>query len=246
MKIDFYCIFLMLTFNCCAQKNPVSIKLKENDIFWKTGYPNLPFWDSTFSYNGGKGYLDTFIIMGNHFRVIHNDTSYDGSVEIYKNRQWTTNLVFENLGNHNKYDRTKDVNLDGFTDLIWFRKWETEVFLFNPKLRRFEDTSFNHPEIWTLIDKDKKIFCDFWEHFYVEENHSKLYTFENNKLKVLFYLKYISDEPRGMEIKKVALYKNSNSKTEIKIKEIEVNADEFDYISFWKSNYKQLISSNPR
>ena len=157
MKIGFICISLIFTFSCCGQKSPISIKMQTDDTIWKSGYPNLPYWNSTFSYNGDRGYLDTFAIMGNKFRIIHNDTSYDGSVENYKNRQWTTNLVFENLGNHNKYDRTNDVNSDGFKDLIWFRKWETEVFLFNPKLKRFEDTSFIHPEIWTLIDKDKKV-----------------------------------------------------------------------------------------
>lgn len=233
-------------FDCYSQKKETSIKLKTNDTFWKADYPNLPYWDSTFSYNGSRGYLDTFSIMGNQFRIVHNDTAYDGSVETYKNGKWSINLLFENLGNHNKYDRTKDVNLDGYKDLIWFKKWETEIYLFNPKLKCFEDSSFVHPKIWKVIDEDKKIFCDFWEHWYVEESYSELYTFKDGKLKVLFHLKYISDEPKGTKIKKVILYKISDSAKDSKVKEIDVNAEEFDYLSFWKSNYRQLLSSIPR
>jgi hypothetical protein len=239
MKTAFNFLFLILAFNCYSQENQ---KPNELNSFWKIGYPNLPFWDSTFSYIGERGYIDTFSVKENKFRIIHNDSMYDGIVEMYKNKKWIKNVVFDNLGNNNAYNRTQDVNLDGFKDIIWLRKWDTEVFLYNPKLQRFTNTSFTHPEKWILIDKNKKVFCDFWEHWYAAENHTKLYTFQGLKLISLYRLEYITNERTEQLIKKVILYKTTNSGVDLKIKEINVDSDEFDYLNFWTSNYKQLLN----
>jgi hypothetical protein len=247
MKIILHLLCLFLTLDIYTQNTQIPMNLNSKDSIWKTGHLTLPYWDSTFSHHSERGYIDTFSIMNRRFRVIHNENLYDGVVETYKNKQWVNNFQFESLAGHEGYDRTKDVNFDGFKDLIWTMEWDTKVFLFNPKLKKFADTSFFHPHKWQLVDENKKIFCDFWEHWYFTENHSKLYTFEDNKLVVLYYLEFFSTDPKGeLEdrsklVEKVVLYKVINDKKAIKIKEIIVDSEVFNYLVFWTSHYEELL-----
>jgi hypothetical protein len=247
MKVVLFLLCSFLTLNSYAQNSQIPINLNSKDSIWKAGHLTLPYWDSTFSHRSERGYIDTFSILNHRFRIIHNENLYDGIVETYKNKQWVNNFQFEGLSGHQGYDRTKDVNFDGYKDLIWTMEWDTKVFLFNPKLKKFADTSFFHPLQWTLIDKKKKIFCDFWEHWYFSENHSKLYTFEGNKIVELYNLEFFSSDPKGeLEdrsklVEKVVLYKVTNGKKTIKIKEIIVDSEAFNYLDFWKSSYKELL-----
>jgi hypothetical protein len=246
MKVALCLLSLFLTLDSFAQNTELIKILNSKDSIWKAGHLNLPYWDSTFSHRSERGYNDTFSVFDARFRIIHNENLFDGIVEIYKNKQWITNFQFESLAGHEGYDRTKDVNFDGYKDLIWTMEWDTKVFLFNPKLKKFADTSFTHPHKWALIEKKKKIFCDFWEHWYFTENHSKLYTFEGDKLVVFYYLDFFSNDPKGeLEdesklVEKVVLYK-VNGKKSIKIKEIIVDSEVFNYLDFWKSNYQELL-----
>jgi hypothetical protein len=247
MKVALCLFSLFLTLDSLAQNTELTKILNSKDSIWRAGHLNLPYWDSTFSHHSVRGYIDTFSVLNSRFRIIHNENLFDGTVETYKSKQWITNFQFESLAGHEGYDRTKDVNFDGYIDLIWTTRWDTQVFLFNPKLKKFTDTSFFHPREWTLIDIKEKIFCDSWEHWYFTENHSKLYTFEGNKLVELYHLEFLSSDSKGeLEdrsklVEKVVLCKVINDKKAIKIKEIIVDSDVFNYLDFWKSHYKELL-----
>lgn len=200
---------------------------------------HLPFWDSTIAHAGADGYVDTFSVNNCRFRIVHHDTLYDGIIEKYNEGRWIENITFESLGNHNDYDRTRDVNGDGYNDIILSWKWDTQVFLFNSHFNHFEDDSLWLPDEWEMIDSTRKIFCNYWEHEKVSESHSELYTFKGNKLQVLFHLEFISDSD-DEEIKKLVLFKVVNG-NKIKVKESPFKEDDFDYVSYWEKNYKRLL-----
>jgi len=200
---------------------------------------HLPFWDSTVEHAGPQGYVDTFSVNNCRFRIIHHDTLFDGIVEKYNDGKWLENITFENLGNHNDYDRTRDVNSDGYNDVILLWKWDTEIFLFNNYSNRFDSVSIRLPDEWELIDTTQKIFCNYWEHEKVSESYSDLYTFKGNKLQTLFHLKFIGDK-EDEEIKKIVLFKIVNG-NKIKLKESLFKDDDFDYVEYWLKNYKKLL-----
>lgn len=112
---------------------------KINIKTWKKDYEKLPFWNKQIDHAGGKGYIDTFTINETHFRIIHNDTLFDGTVQVYKENKWMDNIQFENLGNHNDYDITNDFDGDGNKDLIFYWKWHGEIYFFDKNNNRFSD-----------------------------------------------------------------------------------------------------------
>ena len=232
MKFIFAYILLCFHLTSFGQTKSKSL----DTSIWKLGNENLQFLDSTISNVGEVGYIDTFSFYGNYFRLIHHDTLYDGILEKYTNGHWEKNIQFEHLGGHNDYYRNKDVNNDNYNDLILEWKWDTEVFLYDPKLKRFTEYSFRHPRDWILLDKKHNIFCDYFDFKFAKQNTSKLYTFKGDKMTVLSSVEFFQDKDDNSKIKKIILYKNKT-----KVEELKINDYEFDYEKFWKKRYKKIL-----
>jgi len=229
-----------------------TIKSNSSDTFIKNSedtsrYLNLPYYDSSMYHPGSQGYVDTFTINNYKFRIIHQDTLFDGTVEKYKNGQWLRTMQFENLGNHNDYDISLDLDGDGFRDLIFYWKWYGEIHFFDPIKNEFCDTTNCTIGIdWILIDTSNRIF--FENKFGKLMNSpvsSNLFTFKNATridiatLEILFNP---NDDNQDIVVGK--LYHNKGKALLEKIiPKSKTSVTDFDYEKFRKERYKKLIGS---
>ena len=191
---------------------------------------------------------DRFSIHGAKFRIrnVENDSYLGWIVEAYKDGKWEKNLQFEKFGTSDDYDRTQDLNGDGYKDFILYRKWYSEVYFFNPREKMFFSTLNCYLNNWTLLDTARKIFCELEPRAHttslIDSTYSFLYAFKKFKRIDLFKLKIFFTSEDGI-IKKEILYSAKNEK--IKIEEIvpkrEIDTEEFDYEKFWKQRYKKLL-----
>lgn len=259
-------VLTMLAAASCKQKSVVSDTQKIKSDTLQTGEEEkLPYKDSTIQQNGSRGYIDTFSIAGNHFRLVDEDSTYSGVVQKSVGNKWED--VFEVvLANHNAYS-LKDVNLDGYLDFLHSWNWFDEVYFFDTVKQSFVDTVLANVEPeYTILDSSKRIFCDFHEGKRLCGHiGSTLYTFRGFKKFNLYDLKLyncdsLKDDGKNADfITKFILSKciNGTSDSLKKVSEIvlkkpiDIYGDDygiypngtdtyFDYVAYWKTKYKQL------
>jgi hypothetical protein len=208
----------------------------------------LPYWAPGMSHTGEDGYIDTFAVAGNKFRIIHHDTLYDGIVEKYANNKWQTIIEFGNLGNHNDYHIDADVNGDGFKDIILDWRWYSQAYLYNKKTKSFDTDFVDLSGEWSLLDTVRNIYCDN-ENIKGYEKKSELYTFNGNEkisLGVVEFEKTDGENDGDEKMTKMMLYKYGSIKQgKMLMSKTPLNAEafgfEFDYIAYWKKRYKKLL-----
>ncbi len=263
LKFVFFSAILSVFISCNSGKKPKVIISKsdssvvqntvkaETDTFIKysidtSHYSSLPYYDTTMSKNGGDGYVDTFTVHNCSFRIVHHDTLYDGVVEKYKEGAWLRTMAFEVLGNHNGYDISRDLDGDGYKDLIFYWKWFGEVHFFDTLKNEFCDTvNCNIGKGWSVVDSANHIFCEneFGKLMH-SPVHSNLFTFKNAKRIDIATLN-IEYEPQeeNMPITALDLYKEGNSKPVESITPGKNNGiDDFDTAAFWAARYKKLMN----
>ena len=258
-------IFFVL---CCISKNTTaqtsryihllddtSIHLKLNSwvnaIFKNPNPPKL--YSYNFNYelpyveNLRNGFMDTFTVKNTKFRYrLSPDTSKNCIVEKLKDGKWKIN--FET--NYSSYQDSFlcDVNNDGYLDFIEGGKWYSDAILFNPSTGEFDTLTEFSIGKWAILNKKNNIFCNSVEVHNVQEQ-SKLYTFRGIKQKVLYSLKFIYKENSSTFLRQINLYKGDiedRSSRSILISKVKINIDdyEFDYLSYWKLNYKRLLENH--
>jgi hypothetical protein len=230
-----------------------TVQSNSNDTFVKNSidtskYLNLPYCDSSMPHHSGStGYIDTFTIHNYKFRIIHQDTMFDGVVEKYQNGNWYRIMKFENLGNHNDYDVSLDLDGDGFRDLIFYWKWHGEIHFFDPLKNEFCDTiNCDIRRDWALIDTANRIFFenDFGK-LLNSPVSSNLFTFRSAKrielasLEINFEKDSVDDNIINC---KLSLAKqNKTIEKFVPPKKIDVVL--FDYQKFWEKRYKKIMRS---
>jgi hypothetical protein len=235
---------LLLGQNSFGQTNTKKI----NITTWKKDYENLPFWNKEIDHAGAEGYIDTFTINKTHFRIVHNDTAFDGTVQVYKGNKWIDNIQFENLGNHNDYDITNDLDGDGNKDLIFYWKWHGEIYFFDKQSNRFSDSlDCTIGRDWTTLNPSKHIYFENqFGKLLKSPVHSNLITFKNKMRIELASLEMSFDTSYDTE--------NSGNLTNCKLfisglkKSIEnfnvtkkVSPDEYDLEKYWKAKLKKIL-----
>lgn len=216
----------------------------KNSIDTET-YPHLPYYNTSMFHEGPKGYVDTFTIHNYKFRIVHQDTMFDGVVERYENGNWHRTIQFENLGNHNDYDISLDLDGDGFRDLIFYWKWYGEIHFFDTSKNEFCDTAnCNIGRDWTLIDTAKHIFFeDDFGKLMDSPVFSNLMTFKKSKRIDIARLE-VNFEARNEDqnISDCNLLLDGQDKPVEKfIPKDKVDVALFDYQKFWEERYKKLI-----
>ena len=211
-------------------------------------YLSLPYYNSSISHEGAKGYIDTFTVHNYKFRIIHQDTIFDGVVERYMNGNWYRTMQFENLGNYNDYDVSLDLDGDGFHDLIFYWKWYGEIHFFDTAKNNFCDTAnCNIGRDWTLIDTTRHIFFedDFGKLMYSPVS-SNLMTFKNSKRIDIASLEVnFEADKEDQNIINCNLFLNGQDKPVEKfVPKDKVDVMLFDYQKFWKERYKKLMRSH--
>jgi hypothetical protein len=214
------------------------IEILKNDTL------NLPYWDSTMSHTGQMGYIDTFFVGNNKFRLIHNTGEFDGIVEKFNHSHWEF-VTSHDLGNHNDFHRKKDVNGDGFNDLIFQWRWHSDVFLFDNKINNFNDKELTLDDDWIVLDTSKRIFCSESIGKFVAGS-SDLYTFQDLEPYYYYRIEYKESENDQSKLDKILLFKCLDGKLENKTKIAELPLPEEDFDEsygyfYWQENYKKLL-----
>ncbi|MEX6690370.1 hypothetical protein QTN47_22860 [Danxiaibacter flavus] len=208
-------------------------------------YAGLPFWTSDMAHAGANGYIDTFTIGENELRIVHQNEEYDGLVEVNKNGRWYKVWQFENLGNHNDYDRTQDLNRDGYNDLIFYWKWSAEVHFFDPSKSCFSpEINCELAESWERLDSSAGTYYEVREGKLLQPVRSALFKFKNfEKIELANLTLTFDSGDENYYIKKAALrYANSDQVDEIKVPE-KMSVIDFDYKGFWKEKQAHITGN---
>ncbi len=220
-----------------AKSDTLPCVIDQND------YKGLPFWEQGMEHTGEAGYIDTFTIGENKLRIIHQASKFDGVVEVNKNGTWCKVLVFDDLANNNDYDRTKDLNRDGYNDLIFQRKWSGDVHFFDPAKGYFSpDVNCEIGEDWHELDSTAAIYYEVNAYNLTRAVISKLFLIKKNARVELADLTLTFDpNDEDYNINKAALhYANSNHTEEIKLPQ-KASVTSFDYKGFWKEKQKSIL-----
>jgi len=229
-----------------------SIHLKINEwvssIYENTNPPKSYTYnfDYTLPYveNLRNGFMDTFAVANTKFRYrLNPDTSRNCIVEKFKNGEWIIN--FET--NYSSYQDSFlcDVNNDGYKDFIEKDKWYSYAILFNPSTKEFDVSTGFGLNQWAILNKKEKIFCNSVE-VHGGQEQSKLYVFNGVHQQVLYSLKFIYKQNYSTFLRQIKLYKGDIEDKDCKctlINTIKINSNEyeFDYLSYWKRNYRKLF-----
>ena len=262
------CFILIILFACNTNtiKKDLKKEVESNALKIDTAsYDQLPFWDSSMK-GYGPSYIDTFTESGVKFRFvqIENDTDVNSAtLERFTNGKWIERIEFEKINHTGDFDRSEDINRDGYNDITRVLRFTTEVYFFDSIKKDFIDsaTAELNDGIF-LLDSTRNIFCDFQEFKQLCGNiYTSLYTFKNNKRLNLFKLELSNcDDENRLFVNKIILNKclsgdlkslkpieTTKLKKSINIEDYKaiklLNGEEnyFNYISYWQQRYKKLL-----
>jgi hypothetical protein len=215
-------------------------------------------------------YLDTFSVSNNRFRIVHFlfNNPYDPILEKFINGQWFKQIEFRSFNGSGEIKHLLDINNDSYKDITYENRWFREIYFYDSIKNNFIDTAgADINDGFYLLDTTKNIYCDFDQgRGWCGHLHSKLYTIKNYTKTTLFDLelcncsekneyvtfikklilskcferkllfKGISDRDSLVNIETINLSKPINME-----KEYEPYYSYFDYVSFWRKNYKRLM-----
>lgn len=248
MRSFFILIILFVSINIFGQetitiKNTNQNSNPNDSDFYFTPKEYFYQYDSSLgnlSMNFDEGYIDTFSVGENKFRIRAADSSCC-IVEKFYSKEWDENFSFD-LSQYG-YNKSVDINIDGYNDFVNINKWSDNVVFFDPRLQEFSEEEIVTEQV--LLDTTKKIFCDFAAYnLRAGPAISGLYIFKNYQKVYLFNLKIIFDDnDENYTIKEEILYKGSG--TTHKLSEIvptqKTSVDDFDYEKFWRLRYNRLL-----
>jgi hypothetical protein len=226
-------------------------------------------WDDTMEIDSRPlYYLDTFTESGNKFRLVHIKEDYDNvaTLEKFINGHWIRRIEFERFNGSGDVTHSMDVNNDGYNDITEEHKFSNSAYFFDIAKNDFIHTSGAYINDFFLLDTTKNLFCDFEEYRQMcGQIHSRLYTFRNFKRIDLFDLELYNCTETNNDVSlvtKLILSKYYERKTykpnwgtdslvalkTIKLskpinldKDYDPNIGYFDYVNFWRKNYKRLM-----
>jgi hypothetical protein len=217
----------------------------------------LQYWQQGIPHNSIEGYIDTFSVGDTKFRVV--DSCYDsvtqkgggeGNVQKLVNGQWLHSFSII-LGMHSDYSHDQDANGDGYNDFISNARYGADVYFFHPDKKEFDTADADVFEVsneWVLLDSARNIFCDDTNVKGIEDN-TRLYTFNGFKLVTLYTLdfEHENDKEGTKMTTEMNLYKGETGPKSTALKTTPINKPSeeydfgFDYVAYWKENYKQLL-----
>jgi len=194
-------------------------------------------------------FVDTFGVNDQQFRVVYTyaDSVLKGNTKLEKlaGDRWL-GLFAMDFGWHSGYDRTKDVNGDGYPDFLesWHYGWHPHFYI--PSQKTFDTASNFELFDWELLDTVQNIYCQNWN-IMGKQAESMLYTFHGVKPVVLYTVDFDkeSDGSGYATLKTLYLYKTvpgyKDSSVLISTTPMAKDETEFDYDTYWRKNYKELL-----
>jgi hypothetical protein len=212
----------------------------------KNSYTNLPSKRYNYSYDSSKtdfenfkiGYVDTFTIYNQFYRIYNVDTIENTRVIQYWNKsEWRT---FQNNFSIYKLDRKFDYTGDSLIDIAFHNFENIDIFPFQIGTNNFSDTAV-HFDFFCIIDSTKKIYCQSPLTVYAL-SYCQLFTIHNNVPQYLYYFQ-ATDYDKFKTPTKCYLYKcingNENNGKLIDSFVPFENKYEFEYEAYWKSVLKK-------
>lgn len=210
-------------------------------------------------------FIDTFSQNGNKFRLVYQilDSNNDATLEKSINGQWFRRIEFNKFNNAGEILHTIDVNNDGYKDITREAHFFKHVYFFDNAKNNFIDTiGATIDDGVFLLDTIKNIYCDIQEfRGMCGQIHSKLYTFKNFKRINLFDIELYNctndeaslvtkliiskcyDRPDDDYFDSLATLQTIKLHKPINLdKDYEPRYSYFDYLNFWKKNYKRLMN----
>lgn len=204
----------------------------------------------------GDSYIYYFTVDKIKFRAVHiNEDSLLELVTIQKfeKGKWYNRLGFQ-LENKFGCFSLKDINNDGYADLVREKYFDAEVYFYHPVIKNFIDSvgcdiNYNIH----LIDTARHIYCDLQEYRGNCENiYTTLYTIINFQKTILYTadLENCNGKGEHILIKKIRLYKFHNREKNVWEKIATIQLDKwldqdkenyFDNKAFWLKRYKKLL-----
>ena len=190
-------------------------------------------------------------IEGTEWRVFDHVLLHDAKIQKKINGQWVSvkdiSYVYRS-----KNPVIKDVNNDGYEDIVIEPEKEAAyAYFYDPKTKSFRESVELPSQIdkCVLIDKEQNIYCGF-SYENIENTTSTLFTFKDFEPYYYHVIKFVSMEFRSEGTKEYhpvasTLYEcdfDSGDTRILKLNLVKGNDCEgFDYVGFWKRNYKKLL-----
>ncbi|MBN9296341.1 MAG: hypothetical protein J0I41_04975 [Filimonas sp.] len=209
---------------------------------WKVNFVYHMVFDSSKDVrkNLAEGWLDTFSIDNQHFRLRLDTGAIKNyyAVEQQKGSGWVK-LFSPSIG-EDEYARM-DVDKDGYMDFVRFYHSLDYIYFYDPIKKTITNDCYTMPE--TTENINKTIFFNYYEAMYSNAYESSLlYTYKNQK--PFFYYKLLFIDDDNSNYKKMNLYKLKNGVYDdtVFVKTIASGDNiKFDYESYWKAHYKELM-----
>ncbi len=195
-----------------------------------------------------------FIANKTKFRMCISDTmAQTFAIEKY-NEGWQGWVLIDSIDDGYGKFYLKDINKDGFNDLVLSAKWQKEVYFFNPINKNFIHTGSFCAYCWLGDDKEKKeeqmILLDKKNHIYYDhcsykrdEWSSSLFTIKNYKridLGEIFIESSYTRKQTQIFTKSIIKVLTEDKKTIIRKYKPSVY-DTFNYASYWKLNWRKFL-----
>lgn len=213
------------------------------------GMPGYVYYESGKIYPvGQQSFVDTFSIDGQQFKLTYtyNDSALDNNTKLeqHVNDKWQPLLMFD-YGWHSGYSRNKDVNGDGYPDFVDEWHYGSNAHFYLPAKKTFDTAVSFELFDWELIDTAHNIYCQN-KNIKGHQDESILYTFKGVDPVILYTVDFDKDEPvMNAILKAVNLYKNipgfKDSSVLISTTPLDTEVTDFDYDTYWRKNYKELL-----
>ena len=196
---------------------------------------------------GQQNFVDAFGIDGQQFKLTY---TYNNSIlnnntklEQQTDGKWKPLLMFD-YGWHSGYSR-KDVNGDGYPDFVDEWHYGSNAHFYLPAKKTFDTAVSFELFDWELIDTARNIYCQN-KNIKGHQDESILYTFKGVDPIILYTVNFEKDEPvMNALLKAINLYKNvprfKDSTVLISSTPLNEDKTEFDYDTYWRKNYKELL-----
>ncbi|MBL0152984.1 MAG: hypothetical protein IPP93_05680 [Chitinophagaceae bacterium] len=232
---------LFLLFVSCQQKKNTASSDKNNSATDTTVALKPDQYYSRFDSNKTEienyeaGYMDTFSVNGNRFRLYSKKgPGGDLSLDVFRNDAWLEDLQLPYGSNGFSHDT--DMNNDGYMDFRNSRLRGSEVHFYDPSRHQFTTVPVYLAFDWGKIDKARNIYYNNYKSGNLEvSNVFLLAGFKQN-----FLYTALLNYPTDLSVSKatIRLYKlfnhNLNDTQFVNEKQVAIPGNGFDYKKYWQ------------
>ena len=232
---------LFLLFVSCQQKKNTASSDKNNSATDTTVALKPDQYYSRFDSNKTEienyeaGYMDTFSVNGNRFRLYSKKGPGGNlSLDIFRNDAWLEDLQLP-FGSYG-FSHDTDLNNDGYADFRNSRLRGSEVHLYDPAGQRFHESPVYLAFDWGKVARGRNIYYNNYESANLQV--SNVFLLAGFKQSFLYTsMLYFPTDPSAKQAI-IRLYKlfnhNLNDTQFVNEKQVAIPDNGFDYKKYWQ------------